>query len=271
MTTIDLHAPSLPNPFGHAPILAGAGMFIGLSLAVTLPAMALDPRQLAGDSVWLKPVKFQVALTIYLLTLAFFARWLPSGMSRRLWWRAYSAAVVAAVAFELLWIGGASMFGTASHFNRDSDLMALLYNLAGPLAVLLTSASLVMGVAIWRNRASGLADPVRLSLGLGLVSTFALTVVVAGYLGNSPGHFVGTPVTGATVPLMGWSREVGDLRVPHFIATHAMHALPLAGLAAAWLLPAGAARTAVWAAAAAYTGLVALTFMQALSGHPFLA
>jgi hypothetical protein len=141
----------------------------------------------------------------------------------------------------------------------------------GPLALILTSPALVMGVLIWRNRASGLPDPVRLSLGLGMVLTFVLTVAVAATMAQGAGHFVGTPVTGATVPIMGWSREVGDLRVSHFIATHALHAIPLAGLAAAWLLPAGRARAAVWAAALAYAGLVALTFVQALSGQPFLA
>ena len=61
--------------------------------------------------------------------------------------------------------------------------------------------------------------------------TFVLTVPIAGTLAQMPGHFVGTPVTGAAVPVFGWSREVGDLRTAHFLATHAMHFLPLAGLA----------------------------------------
>ena len=34
------------------------------------------------------------------------------------------------------------------------------------------------------------------------------------------------------IQLLGWSREVGDLRIPHFIATHMMQLLPLLG----WLL-----------------------------------
>jgi hypothetical protein len=271
MTALELRAPRRSDPFAHAPLFAGAGMFIILSLGVTLPAMYLDPRLFQDESVWLKPVKFQIALAIYLLTLAFFARWLPEGMTRRRWWRVYAAAVVVAIGLELLWISGAGMFGVASHFNRESAAMMMLYNIAGPLAVLLTSASLVMGVAIWRNRASGLPDAVRLSIGLGLVLTFVLTVVVAATMAQGPGHLVGTPETDAAVPVFGWSREVGDLRVSHLFATHALHVLPLAGLAAAWALPPVRARAAVWAAALAYIGLVALTFAQALSGQPFLA
>ena len=275
MTALDLHAPARRETpalsFGPAPLFAGAGIAIALSLVVTLAAMALDPRLFQGDSIWLKPVKFQIALTIYLLTLAVYARWLPEGLTRRRWWRVYAAVVVAAIVLELLWISGAAMFGTASHFNREIPLMTALYAVAGVLAVIFTAATLVMGILIWRNRASGLPDALRLALGLGLVLTFVLTLVVAGTMSNSPGHFVGTPTTGAEIPIFGWSREVGDLRVAHLLATHALHFVPLAGLAAVWLLPDRTARLAVWAAAALYAGLVAATFLQALAGHPFIA
>jgi len=37
-------------------------------------------------------------------------------------------------------------------------------------------------------------------------------------------------VSNSKIPVVGWSREVGDLRIPHFIATHMMQILPLLGL-----------------------------------------
>ena len=66
--------------FDAEPLFAATGVLIGLSLAPTLAAMALDQRQFLGENVWLKPIKFQIALSLYLLTLAFFARCLPGGM-----------------------------------------------------------------------------------------------------------------------------------------------------------------------------------------------
>jgi hypothetical protein len=87
-------------------------------------------------------------------------------------------------------------------------------------------------------------------------------------MANGTGHLVGTPLTGALLPVMGWSREVGDVRVAHFLATHAMHALPLVGLAAL-ALP-GRAAGAVWAGAVLYIALTLGTFAQALAGRPFL-
>ncbi len=258
------------RPLLAEPVFGAVGILIGLSLAVTLTAQAIDPRPFAGDSVWVKPIKFQVALSLYLLTLSVFARWLPAGMTARPAYRIFAAFVVFSILAELAWIGGAAFFGTASHFNVSSPLMATLYGLMGFFAVSLTSASLVYGIAIWRNSATGLAPALRLSIALGLVLTFVLTVLVAGTMASLPGHLVGTAKTGASLPIFGWSREVGDLRLPHFFASHAMHVLPVLGWAAARFLPPAMALPATWLAAIAFTGSVLLAFGLALSGLPIV-
>jgi hypothetical protein len=252
--------------FADAPALAALTLIITLAALPLLAAYQFDPRQFKGDSIWLKPLKFHAALAIYLGTLVIFARWLPEGMMQSRGWQVYQGVAIACILAELLWIGGAAALGTASHFNQ-SGVWAVLYGLMGLAAVTLTSLSLVMGVAIWRNAVTGLAPALHLSVALGLVLTFVLTVVVAGTMAGGTGHFVGTPVTGARVPVMGWSREVGDLRLPHFLATHALHALPVVGLLAL-RLPDAAGRAVVWAAALGFTALVALTFAQALAGRP---
>ncbi|MEQ9259173.1 MAG: hypothetical protein RIG84_08735 [Roseovarius sp.] len=252
------------------PRLAATGIVLALSLAATLPALMLDTRLFQGENVWIKPVKFQVALAVYLFTLTFFARFLPEGMTARRTYRAFSWLVVFAIVAEMVWIGGAAMLQTASHFNTSSPLMEALYGLMGVFAVTLTAMSLVYAIAIWRNPASGLAPATRLSIALGLGLTFVLTVIAAGTLSMQGGHFIGTPQTGAALPLMGWSGEVGDLRVAHFFATHALHFLPLAGLAATWALPQRAALRATWAASLAFTAFVAFTYAQALMGLPLI-
>jgi hypothetical protein len=261
-TDRDLLAP-LRRLAADAPAMTLTGLMLAALIVPTLAAMALDTRTLDGVSIWAKPLKFELSLAVYTLTLAVFARWLPPG--GRLF-RAYMLIVTAAITYEMLWIGGAAMWGTRSHFNQNGA-MGLLYTLAGIGAVTLTTAALVQGLR-FRRAATGLPPALHLSIWLGLILTFVLTIPVAGYMSSATGHYVGA-VTGAPgLPLMGWSREAGDLRVPHFLATHAMHALPLLGLAVAGL-PRG--RTLVLAGAGAWCLLVAATFAQALAGRPFLA
>jgi hypothetical protein len=265
MTTIPLtHAP--PRMWHDAPAFTGLALFIALTAVPLLAAAAIDPRTFLDALVWQKPLQFHLALGTYIITLAFFARFLPDGMrSRR--WRIYAAVVCFCVLAELVWVGGAASHATASHFNTADPVMGAIYGLMGVFAVILTSASLAMGIAIWRNPDTGLSPALHLSIALGLILTFALTLIAAGTLSSMPGHHVGTPITHASLPILGWSREVGDLRVAHFFATHALHVIPIVGLIATRLAP---ARALVWAASAAFTALVGLTMAQAFQEQPFL-
>lgn len=256
--------------FEAEPRMRALGLALALATVPTALALTLDPRVLDGAPIWLKPLKFEIALAIYLLSLAFFARYLPLPMRRSRRWRIYALAVCGAVLAEMLWIGGAALLGTRSHFNEATPLAAALYGAMGLLAVLLTSASAVMGWAILR-RGTGLAPALREAVGLGLVLTFALTVPVAFTMSGMGGHHVGAVSELArAVPVLGWSREAGDLRVAHFLATHAMHALPLAGLLAGVLAPPRRARAAVRLAAAGWSLATLASFAQALAGLPLL-
>ena len=109
-----------------------------------------------------------------------------------------------------------------------------------------------------------MSPALHLSVASSLVLTFFLTVGTAGTLSVlSP--LIGTPVTGASVPIFGWSLEVGDLRVAHFLSTHAMHVIPLV----VFVLGATQRRAAVLSA----VGFLVLTvgvFIQALAGYPVL-
>jgi len=274
MTALDLTAPR-SGPFDRmladAPLLTRTGVLILLALVPMLLAMQIDPRLYQNTAIWLKPAKFHLALAVYVLTLAFYARWLPAGFAGRRAVRWFSAYAVFCILAELVWIGGAAAMGTGSHFNVADPVMSALYSVMGLFAVSLTALSLVYGWGILRNRDSGLPPAVHLGLWLGLVLTLPLTLVTAGTMSAAGGHLVGPAgAEGHGLWLMGWNRLAGDLRVAHFFATHAMHAIPLAGLAAAAVLSGRAATRATLAAALAYVALVGFTFWQALQGQPFL-
>lgn len=253
-----------------APAFAGTALTLSLATLPVSLALAIDDREWLGEPVWIKPLKFLVALSVYLATLAFFARWLPGDIRADRRWRRFEAAVCFAVLAEVVWIGGAAALGTGSHFNLTSIYWHAIYGVMGLFATFLTSASLVMAVLIQRSPETGLDPAAKLSLVLGLGLTLPLTLVVAFTMAAGTGHHIGTPVTGAALPLMGWSREVGDLRAPHFLATHTLHAVPLAGWLMAGCRRPAMARAAVIGAALLWVALTLGTFAQALAGKPLI-
>jgi hypothetical protein len=142
----------------------------------------------------------------------------------------------------------------------------------GVLALMLTSAAPVYGFLLLRVHDNRLDPVFRLSVGTGLILTFILTAAVAGYMSGTGSHFVGGVHSDAGgLPPMGWARDGGDLRVAHFFAAHAMHFIPAFGFVASRMLPVGRGRLALLAFAGLFVALVGYTFVQALSGQPFLA
>lgn len=250
------------------PLFTAAGLFLLVLMLPTFAASVIDPRDWAGVAGWSKPLKFQFALGVYLLSLAFFARYLPAGLSARRSYRLYAGSVVAAIMAETLWVGGAVMLGTSSHFNMG-PIAGPIYGLMGLLALWLTGASAYYAWQIARGPALADNRVVKEAIVLGLAMVLPMTAVTAGYMSGSSSHFVGSSGGHATLALLGWARDGGDLRVSHFFATHALHFVPLAGL----LLAACLGTRAIWAIrsfAFAYTAFVAFVFLQALAGQPFL-
>jgi len=252
-------------------VLAAAALIALAGAAATLAAMQVDARTLHDINVWTKPTKFFVSLAVYYATLAWAFGYLPHEAQRTRAGRFVIVAPLAAGLYEMSWIVLAAANGVASHFNADSLLWSMAYSLGGLGSLVLISAILVQGLMIARQRVIPIAPALRFGLVAGAVIAFAATLITAGYLAANGGHWVGgVPSDAGGVPLLGWSRTGGDLRVAHFFALHAQQAMPALGLLAV-ALGRPNARAAIAVSAAAYVGLVAFTFVQALRGLPFLA
>ncbi|MEM1365939.1 MAG: hypothetical protein AAGH82_09335 [Pseudomonadota bacterium] len=269
-----LRIPSFPRIAGELGSLVPFAAITFLFLAMTVPtlmAMALDSRSFQGDSIWLKPLKFQLSLAIFFGTVAWFGLYTSEAFrsSRAVHLFAYIACFAALA--EIAWIGGAAMFGTASHFNTSSAFMAGIYSLMGAFAVTLTASALVVGIGVLRNDSSRLALAMKHAVGWSMIVTFVATVTTAGYMASQTGHLVGDEAQRTAHWLTGWSTQVGDLRVPHFFATHAMHIVPLFALGVA-IFTAGrrGQMSAAWALLLGYSAFTAHTFSEAAAGRPFL-
>lgn len=270
----------------HAPLTLLSLLLTGFTLFL-VAGIFVDSRTVLGQPVWMKPVKFGLSLTVYSVSLT----WLLGHVrSKRKWVQVIVNSVVwitiLAFAFEMVAIAWQAARGTTSHFNFSTPFDATLYAIMGVTIVVMFGANVVLAGILLFQRFSNPA--VAWSIRLGLIIT--LIGMALGFLMTSPtaqqmaswqegapitvigAHAVGVADGGPGIPVMGWSTEGGDLRIPHFIGMHALQFIPFIGAIVTRQRRSVRQQTAlVWTAAFGYLGLVALVTWQALRGQSIVA
>ncbi|QEO09700.1 hypothetical protein [Protaetiibacter larvae] len=263
----------------HRPLIALA-IASALVSATAIVGLVVDPRELVGAPVWAKALKFGLSILIYAVTWA----WLI-GQLRRFrriaWWAGTVIAVTLILELGIITLQVAR--GHRSHYNNANPLDETLWSIMGTAIMVLWLATLVAAVVLWftpgRDGARTLAVRAGsvlslVGLGLGFLMTLPTDAQLAAESDIIGAHTVGAEDGGPGLPILGWSTEHGDLRIPHFIGMHALQLIPLAliliELAAARVAVFRSLRTRVglvWTVTAGYAGVVALVTWQALRGQ----
>ena len=268
----------------HAsPPLTVVAALMVMAAGASLLAMLVDPRVITGAPAWLKPFKFTVSTFIYSLTLAGVFRWLADWPRVR---RVVGWTTAIVFVLEVAIIGVQAWRGTASHFNISTPLDTVLFGVMGAGIGIQTLTSVAVVVALCRQDFSDRALGWALRLGMLLTVAGALT----GPLMTRPtpeqlakarakermtaagAHSVRGQDGGPGLPVTGWSREHGDIRVPHFIGLHAIQVLGLVALGLRrWRRPEDVRVKAALAAATSYGSLFFLLLGQAMRGQSVVA
>jgi hypothetical protein len=241
-------------------------LLVGLA-PFALLAQVVDPRDIAGVNVWVKPAKFAVSIGLFALTMAWFFGYVrPERRSARTV-RATVWMLLVGGGFEILYISLQAARGLDSHYNLSTPFYVVMYALMGVFAMVLVSSTLPMAWELARRPARDARPDLVAAIVIGLVMTFLLGGLLGGYMSSRPGHAVG--LVAGHVPLFGWNRGGGDLRVAHFFAIHAQQAIPLLAVAV------GAVRAPLrWslliAGAVIYAALTLAVFVQAVAGRAVL-
>lgn len=251
-------------------VVSGAGVF-------------LDHRIITGAPAWLKPFKFAVSTAIYSLTVAWIFTWLVDRARMRgiVGW---TTAIV--FVLEVAIIAVQAWRGTTSHFNAATTVDRILYLVMGTAIAMQTLVSVGVAVALWRQRFDD--RPLGWALRFGMILTIA--GAMTGGLMTRPtdaqlaharageplttigAHSVGGEDGGPGVPVTGWSREHGDIRVAHFIGLHAVQVLALIAIALRrWGRPESARVQVVVAAATSHALLFLVLLWSALRGRSIAA
>ncbi len=263
-------------------LVAVSALNLGL-LVFFLVGCVVDSRLVVGEPVWVKPAKFALSIPVYSLTLAWMLSFVE-GRQRAV--RIIGRVTAAMMVVELAIIALQAARGVRSHFNMTTVFDGVLFNVMAVGILVAWGAGCVTAWMLFRQRLEdgALAWSMRLGLLLSLIgaglggvmtqpSAAQLETLRQGLPAESGAHGVGVADGGSGLPVLGWSTEGGDLRVPHFLGLHAMQVLPLL---AVWLgrsrvgrrLRARARVGLVWATALAYGGTVLVVTWQALRGEP---
>ncbi|MDQ7803805.1 hypothetical protein Q5425_08675 [Amycolatopsis sp. A133] len=267
---------------------AFAAVALGVLAVLCVAALLLDQRTLAGAPIWAKPLKFAVSGALYFATWSRLVSLLPR-FRRTAAWLTNLLVLIFAAEYVLLVFQAAR--GHASHFNNATPQDALIYNVMGKMIMGLWVATLVLTVLVvftkvpdrassWAVRAGAVLSLAGISLGILMTSPTAQQLAqwkTGGRPDMVGAHTVGLADGGPGLPILGWSTEAGDLRIPHFVGMHALQALPLLAiglLALASRFPrlrddVVRARL-VLLGAAGYAGLTALVTWQALRAQPIV-
>src|SRR5262245_13031444 len=149
MSVTTMHAPAAPGGGmlaaiyregqSRQPVLWGFAVVMTALIAPTLAAFIIDGRELYGVDVWTKIIKFEVSLAVFFGTIAWFWEALkPEKRDGRVL-KAFAYAAVGAASFEIAYMIIQAGRGVASHFNDATAVEAVLFQLMGLGAVVITS------------------------------------------------------------------------------------------------------------------------------------
>ena len=266
-----------------SPPLTVVGALMLVVAVASLVGILVDPRIITGAPAWLKPFKFAVSTAVYSLTLAWIFGYLSDWPRVR---RVVGWTTAIVFVLEVAIIDMQAWRGTTSHFNVSTPLNMVLFSVMGVAILVQTFVSVAVAVALWRQRFTDRALGWALRLGMTLTVAGALTgplmtrptaaqlahARAGGHMTIAGAHSVGGVDGGPGVPVTGWSREHGDVRVPHFIGLHAIQALALIAVGLRrWRRPEAVRVRAVLAAAASYASLFLLLLWEALRGQSVVA
>ena len=204
------------------PLLAQAGV-IGFVLAIGLVFLSFfDQRELLGVSVWNKPIKFFISVSIYFWTMG----WLMEDLNQPKKVSRISLFIFLLLAGELIIITFQAIRGELSHYNISSYFNSALFQLMG-IMIFLNSV-----VAAWvlflftkvKNIPKGYLMGIQVGLIIFLIAGFE-GFLMAGRLG----HTIGASDGQEGIFFLGWAKAYGDLRVFHFLGMHSIQVLSLIG------------------------------------------
>jgi hypothetical protein len=214
-----------------------------------------------GINAWIKPAKFYFSSNALSWTMA----WYMVYWEKRRAVQKYALRLVLAMSFELMIITWQAANGKLSHFNIQTPLDTILFQLMGVVITYFTLWTLYMAILLFRqtNFPIWMTEGYKWGLRWGLI-LFVFFAFEGGVMAALLRHTIGAPDGGEGLAFINWSVAYGDLRVAHFFGMHSLQLLPLFGYFFAQ------ARWQIHLLSFIYFLFVCLLLWQAFEGFPLI-
>lgn len=207
-------------------VLVSYGALMLLALILTYMVSLNDDRLIRDVGIWVKPMKFMAATSMFALTTVWVLKVANSNIDQTDAFVWITALLVSTSLFEVVYISYQASQGAASHYNVGDSFHALMFGVMAMAAVGLTASQAWLAWEIWKEQ-RGVDMPVEtLGVIIGLGLTFVLSTISGFMLGGNQ------PPAGQGLPLVGW-HLYKDIRPAHFLGVHAQQLIPIWGLIAA--------------------------------------
>ena len=239
-----------------------------------VPLWMLDSRQLLGVSVWEKPIKFYISVSISSFTFS----WLSSFLTRGGRWVKLTGFVIAmSLAVEIVIILAMASIGETSHFNVSTPTAIAIWSIMATFISIVLFSTIFISLMIFFQKQQEFNLKLALALGsintavgmgLAYLMTWPTATQLANYQGIAGAHAVGVSDGGPGLPFLGWSTVAGDLRVGHFFGLHSIQVAAIL-LAIALVLPSVLRVPLLIVGNFTWLGFVGLVTWQSLRAEPF--
>jgi hypothetical protein len=239
-----------------------------------VPLWMLDSRQLLGVSVWEKPIKFYISVSISSFTYS----WLSSFLTRGGRWVKLTGFVIAmSLAVEIVIILAMASIGETSHFNVSTPTAIAIWSIMATFISIVLFSTIFISLMIFFQKQQEFNLKLALALGsintavgmgLAYLMTWPTATQLANYQGIAGAHAVGVSDGGPGLPFLGWSTVAGDLRVGHFFGLHSIQVAAIL-LAIALVLPSVLRVPLLIVGNFTWLGFVGLVTWQSLRAEPF--
>jgi hypothetical protein len=245
-------------------LLYTTGIGHALLFLIFLFLFFVDSREIMGINAWIKPMKFALSISIYLLTFGWVLYYLPHKKEIKF----ISIGIAICMIMEMVLIALQAARGTISHYNISSVFNGMVFSMMGTFIAINTLLN-IYTLILFFVRKTSLSQPMLHAWRAGLL-LFFLGGISGGIMITNMAHTFPAADGGLGLPFVNWSTEYGDIRVAHFFTLHGLQVIPI--LSYYLLIPASPPRfNNVWVISffLIYAVLCLLLHLQALTGQVF--